>query len=481
MNIAIKKGIYLSFLLVIWGSFIYAQQSRYALVIGIKSYQNVPPLQNSLNDAMDMSAILKKKGFTVVEVFDPPDKRTLREGIVTYLKVLEGKSDAVGLVFYAGHGIQMDGNNYLIPATATLDVKTDLDDQCINMNYILGAMDTKHDNGLNVFILDACRNNPFKSFSRSGEKGLSVMHAPQGSYIVYSTKPGFVASDGSGRNGLFTSKLLKYIDSEGLTIEQIFKSVARDVSVESANYQRPWISSDYTGDFYFTPSLKISVDPSKPVVHQPPAAKPKEVSVTTGQVPLDYGYGTADARVVNIGSQVWIAKNLNIGHFRNGDPIPEIRDAAEWVAAGKNGKAAWCYYDNNASNGLKYGRLYNWYAVSDPRGLCPEGWHIPSDAEWSESEILLGGKEAGMRIKAANGWSEGGNGTNDSGFSGLPAGGRCDFGGNFSLIGDFATWWSSNELNKNAAYSCDAVYFNGHLSRDEFSKGIGYSVRCIKD
>ena len=111
-------------------------------------------------------------------------------------------------------------------------------------------------NGLNIFVLDACRNNPFQGFSRSAEKGLSMVDTPKGSYIVYATKPGSVASDGTGRNGLFTSKLLQYMNTQGLNIEQVFKQVARDVSTESGDAQRPWIASDFTGDFFFTPTVK---------------------------------------------------------------------------------------------------------------------------------------------------------------------------------------------------------------------------------
>jgi uncharacterized caspase-like protein len=120
----------------------------------------------------------------------------------------------------------------------------------MNLDYVLRTME-ENGNHLNIMILDACRNNPFRGFSRSGEQELSMVAAPKGSYVVYATKPGSVASDGVGKNGLFTSKLLKYMNTPNLNIEQVFKLTASEVAKDSDDRQRPWISSDYTGDFFF--------------------------------------------------------------------------------------------------------------------------------------------------------------------------------------------------------------------------------------
>lgn len=255
---------------------LYAQnpQEKYALVIGVKSYTHVQPLANSLNDAKDLSATLKQKGFQVVELYDPKTKRDMQDAVRKYFTLLQGKDNVAGMVFYSGHGMQVDGQNYLIPATANPQIKADLDDQCLSMDYVMRAIE-EAGNGLNIFVLDACRNNPFRSFSRSAEKGLSMVNAPRGSYIVYATKPGAVASDGTGRNGLFTSKLLKHINEEGLKFEEVFKRVAADVAQESSDAQRPWISSDYTGDFYFNPGggTKTNETKKEPVREQPVANK----------------------------------------------------------------------------------------------------------------------------------------------------------------------------------------------------------------
>lgn len=106
-------------------------------------------------------------------------------------------------------------------------------------------------------------------------------------------------------------------------------------------------------------------------------------------------------KTVKIGTQTWMAENLNVDRFRNGDLIPQAKSDEEWKAAGENGKPAWCFYDNNPKNGEKFGKLYNWYTVSDPRGLAPKGWHIPSDKEWTVlTEYLGGGEKAGAKMKS---------------------------------------------------------------------------------
>ena len=133
----------------------------------------------------------------------------------------------------------------------------------------------------------------------------------------------------------------------------------------------------------------------------------------------------AIAQSVQIGTQTWATKNLETSKFRNGDAIPEAKTAAEWAAAAEQRKPAWCYYENDRANGTKYGKLYNWFAVSDPRGLAPKGWHIPSDAEWITLTGNLGGENAaGTKMKSSSGWKDNANGTNESGFEGLPGSGE---------------------------------------------------------
>ncbi len=184
------------------------------------------------------------------------------------------------------------------------------------------------------------------------------------------------------------------------------------------------------------------------------------------------------AQTVTIGSQVWTSKNLDVATYRNGDVIPQVQDPNDW---GKLTTGAWCYYDNGASNGTKYGKLYNWYAVNDPRGLAPNGYHIPTDAEWTQLSDYLGGEsEAGTKMKSTSGWAENGNGTNSSGFSGLPGGYRDDAGA-FDNVGANVNWWGSAEFGTSNAWLRSLYYSSGDVGRDDLNKPYGFSVRCLRD
>ena len=184
------------------------------------------------------------------------------------------------------------------------------------------------------------------------------------------------------------------------------------------------------------------------------------------------------AQTVTIGSQVWTSKNLDVATYRNGDVIPQVQDDDAWVNLTTG---AWCYYDNDASNGTKYGKLYNWYAVNDPRGLAPKGYHIPTDAEWTQLSDYLGGdEEAGTKMKSTSGWVKNGNGTNSSGFSGLPGGYRYSIG-TFNYIGKDGSWWSSTEDFTLYAGGRDLSYSDGGVYSSYGSKRGGFSVRCLRD
>ena len=186
-------------------------------------------------------------------------------------------------------------------------------------------------------------------------------------------------------------------------------------------------------------------------------------------------------KTIKIGNQEWMAENLDVSIFRNGDPVPEAKTAEEWIKAGKEGQPAWCYYENKIKNGTIYGKLYNWYAVNDSRDLAPSGWHIPSDKEWTEVSVFLGGDDAsGASLKSSIGWSKRGNGTNLSGFSALPGGSR-DFYGIFDYIDRLGYWWCSTQQDTILAwYRCidESPYY---VYRTNYRKQNGFSVRCVKD
>jgi len=190
---------------------------------------------------------------------------------------------------------------------------------------------------------------------------------------------------------------------------------------------------------------------------------------------------TGSFKSVKIGAQTWMSENLNVSTFRNGDPIPEAKTNEEWEKAGENKQPAWCYYDNDPANGAKYGKLYNWYAVNDPRGLAPVGYHVPSDAEWTILTGFLGGQDAaGTKMKSKSGWAENRNGTNSSGFSGLPGGGRYDDGA-FSYIGTVGDWWSSTEDDAGSAWGRYLGYGDGSVYGSYGNEENGFSVRCLRD
>lgn len=182
---------------------------------------------------------------------------------------------------------------------------------------------------------------------------------------------------------------------------------------------------------------------------------------------------------VKIGDQIWMTKNLNVDKFRNGDPIPEANTVEAWEEAGKNKQPAWCYYNNDPANGEAYGKLYNWYAVNDSRGLAPEGWRIPNNEDWTELADFLGGlKVAGEKMKSTSGWSDQSRGTNESGFSALAGGTITNIG--FNNKGSQGSWWSSTEENKYKAWKYSAAYIIAELNTYTFGKEAGISVRCIK-
>jgi uncharacterized protein (TIGR02145 family) len=194
---------------------------------------------------------------------------------------------------------------------------------------------------------------------------------------------------------------------------------------------------------------------------------------------------------VKIGNQIWMTENLNVDRFQNGDIIPEAKTAEEWRAADNAKRAAWCYYDNDPANGKKYGKLYNWYAVNDKRGLVPAGWHVPDDKEWLLIDIIILGEEAGIKMKSSTGWNQNGNGTNSSGFSGLPGGSRVG-NGDFVGLGYAGDWWSDSESDNTYpwkwtdgderwvwTWSLSASV--SKLERYNYDKGRGLSIRCVKD
>lgn len=221
-------------------------EKRVALVVGNGSYASAP-LENPVRDAEDIASSLGALGFDVIRVTNA-SAREMDTAMNTFYASL--KQGDVGLFYYAGHGIQIDGHNYLVPVDATIDSESDAKYECMDAGRILGKMEDAG-NAMNIVVLDACRNNPFARSFRSSSRGLARMDAPTGSIVAYSTAPGDVAADGTGRNGIYTKHLLKHMMTPGLDLNSVFIRTRMDVIQETEGKQVPWESSSLTGLFYF--------------------------------------------------------------------------------------------------------------------------------------------------------------------------------------------------------------------------------------
>ncbi len=229
-------------------------EKRVALVIGNSAYQGVPPLKNSASDARGVAASLKEIGFDLVGggAMTDLDREGLEKAIQAFGKASSG--GAVGLFYYSGHGVQVDGKNYLIPVSANVERRADIKFQLVDVDLVLDEMGYTG-NQVNVLILDACRNNPYTSRGFKGSAaGLAPMDAPRGTFIAYSTAPGKVASDGEGVNSPYSSALAEYIKKPGLRIEDVFIQVGLAVEKTSGGDQQPWQSNNLRGVYRFIPN-----------------------------------------------------------------------------------------------------------------------------------------------------------------------------------------------------------------------------------
>lgn len=230
---------------------------RFALVIGNGNYQ-AAPLNNPVNDADDMAATLKRLGFSVI-VKKNATLQGMEEAIREFGEQL--KRGRIGLFFYAGHGVQISGKNYLIPVGATIRKETDAKYHAVDTEMIIDEM-ANAGSSVNIVILDACRDNPFGRSFRSASRGLAVISsAPKGTLITYSTSPGKVASDGSGRNSPYTSSLVKFMQMADLPVEDVFKRVRKELVQKTGGQQIPWELSSLEGDFVFKSSKSVKTSP----------------------------------------------------------------------------------------------------------------------------------------------------------------------------------------------------------------------------
>lgn len=244
---------------------------KIALVIGNSSYVNASILPNASNDAADMCAMLKKLNFDVICKLNIPSKRDFKDAIYEFTGNINEKS--VVFFYFAGHGLQIDGINYLIPTRAALKTKSDIDDESIQINYLMSELEARQA-ALNIFILDACRNNPFINPIRGYVPAVglaSQLYAPKNSIIAMSTGPGKLSLDGTGRNGIFTKNILKFMTVPKQSIEDMLKAASggtRSEAMSLGRQQDPQITSSYTEKYCLTgcfdqQSVKKDGDPSE--------------------------------------------------------------------------------------------------------------------------------------------------------------------------------------------------------------------------
>ena len=247
-----------------------AAEPRIALVIGNSEYTS-GPLPNPANDAKLIGEALSKLGFEVIARRNA-EQNVMKRAIQEFGSRLEKAGpSAVGLFYYAGHGVQLNGRNYLIPTTARIEREGDVEIEAVSADWVIEQMRYAR-NRLNIVILDACRNNPFTRSMRSVDHGLATMDAPAGILIAYSTAPGAVAADGKGRNSPYTEALTIAMRDVREPVEQVFKHVRVGVMSATAGRQVPWESSSLTGDFYFAPPDKRAPDAASPAIPNSVAA-----------------------------------------------------------------------------------------------------------------------------------------------------------------------------------------------------------------
>ena len=222
-------------------------EKRVALVIGNATYKEGGALQNSVNDARLMAATLRDLGFKVI-ARENSTKQQMERAIAEFGDTLIQGS--VGMFFYAGHGIQVNGRNFLVPVDANIISEARVRLEALDIDVVIDQM-AAAGSSVNLVLLDACRNNPFERRFRSSGAGLAQINAPKGTLIGYSTAPGKVAADGEGPNSIYTAKLVQAMKTPGLPIEDVFKRVRVDVSRETKDEQTPWEASSLTGSFYF--------------------------------------------------------------------------------------------------------------------------------------------------------------------------------------------------------------------------------------
>jgi hypothetical protein len=262
-------------------------ESRVALVIGNGAYDSLPRLNNPANDATLIARTLRGLKFDVIEHLEA-DERTMTRAIQDFGRRIEKAGpDTVSLFYFAGHGLQVNGLNYLLPTKAQIRRQNDVEIEAVDLGLVLRQMEDAGSR-VNIVILDACRNNPLSTGQRSMTRGLALVNAPQGSLVAFSTAPGGVSVDGDGRNSPYTQALAKAMVQPGFAAEQVFREVRVKVLEATARQQVPWESSSLTGAFYFNPALSSASD-SSAVAPREHESLPRDIGVVAKLDPNQSG------------------------------------------------------------------------------------------------------------------------------------------------------------------------------------------------
>jgi len=498
-------------------------EKKLALVIGNAAYQNSGSLKNPVNDANLLASTLQEFGFKVTKLTDANLKQ-MQEAAIEFTREITNYD--IALFYYAGHGVQVNGINYLVPVDAKMENELSAKYEAFDISDINYAF-AQNNKNMNVMVLDACRNNPFRSWMRGGSRGFRALREQaSGTLIAFATREGETASDGKGNNGLFTEKLVEQM-KKPQGILDVFQNTRVAVLEASNNSQCPqewnmltkssfsfvkknnWVTnknlkygslvleSELSGSFYLdnefidniTPQSQGKMEKLKPGKHlieiKGTVYWKKEIEIIADKTitvtaesrkiiePLrpkkenefkDFRDNTI-YKIVKIGDKLWMSENLNY----------EMENS-------------WCY-DDNPENCKKYGRLYTYESA---KHVCPTGWHLPSDEEWKDLETTLGidqhildktnfrGK-VGIKLKSKTDWYKN-QGLDELGFNVLPGGMRNYEGkGGFTQLKKQSFFWSSTPKGSNNAWRRQFHYSNDGIARMNFNAKYAYSVRCVKD
>jgi len=513
----------IALILLILSPLVYAQEreqqpKRLALVIGNATYKHGGSLKNPVNDANLMARTLEDLDFDVIKETDA-ELKEMQNAFKVFVNRLEEYD--VALFFYAGHGLQIGGQNYLIPIDAELEDRLSIEFDAFNVSSI-NKYFAINDEKLNIMILDACRNNPYRAWMRGGGQGFNaIQDQGAGTIIAFATREGETASDGKGNNGLFTKHLVEQMRIPQ-NITEVFQNTRVSVMEESKKQQVPQEWNMLTGNFYFTSrtTQQSALEADTPT---------EDPVLVSGKVAIDYGsimidteiggelyldekklgdlqanstgnelpkikVGTHTLKIVGSETQsreIIVNKNsITRINFKEeakeiennaGTSFTDSRDSKKYKSV-RIGDQVWMaenldHLIPNSYVNKKGDRVYKWDAAMK---ACPAGWHLPSDNEWL---ILLnqfgGALKAGAALKSQSGWYAG-YATNSSGFTGLPAGFR-DYFSAFSKVEKSGFFWSSTEKGKKVALARILFYKNSKVDGHYYDKDYALSCRCVQD